>query len=94
MGIRLLGSRVLIRQADKKTESDGGIILTGGGEQPLYGEVVFVGPGDYSPDGEFIETTVKVGDTVVYTPKTGEEIEFEDETFLMMGEAQLVGVVV
>ena len=93
MGIRLLGSRVLIRQADAKTESEGGIILTTE-EQPLNGEVLYVGPGDYNADGEMIETTVKPGDTVMYTPGTGEEIEFEGESLLMMGEAQLVGVII
>ena len=93
MGIRLLGSRVLIRQAEVKEESAGGIILATP-DQPLNGEILYVGPGDYTEDGDFIETTVKPGDTVVYTPGIGEEIEFEGETLLMMGEAQLVGVII
>ena len=93
MGIRLIGSRVLIRQADAKEESAGGIILATP-DQPLNGEVLYVGPGDYTEDGDFIETTVKPGDTVVYTHGTGEEIDFEGEKLLMVGEGQLVGVIV
>jgi len=93
MGIRLIGSRLLIRAAKEKTESAGGIILTTA-EKPMYGEVLYVGPGDYTADGEFIETSVKPGDTVMYTHNVGEEIEFEDETLLLMSEGQLVGVVV
>jgi len=95
MGIRLLGSRVLIRQAKKVTMSEGGIALSlGAEEQPLYGEVIAVGPGDYAEDGSFVKTTVKEGDTVMYTPGTGEVIEFEGEEYLLAGEGQLVGVLV
>lgn len=92
-----LGDRVLIRPTQKteqKTKS--GIIIsdTVMGNQKVYGEVVSVGTGIFSQNGERIPMTVKVGDTVAYNKShANDEIEVGDEKYFLFNEHQLIGIV-
>ena len=89
--IRLLGNRVLIRP-EKMEESKGGIILSKTTQLPR-GEVLAVGPGVYMPDGKFVETVVKVGDTVMYTEASAQQIEVNDEDVMLVFEHDINGIV-
>lgn len=92
-----LGDRVLVRPQEKQeTKTASGIILTESStqSQKVYGEVVEVGTGIFSQSGERIPMTVQVGDTVMYEKGQGiNEIEIEDEKFLLFNEHQLIGIV-
>lgn len=91
MSIQLLNNRVAIRQDNKQTTSQGGIIITKP-DAPLTGTVVSVGKGIYLQNGTFIETVVKIGDKVIYPPNTGKEMNVDGETLLIMAEHELVGI--
>ena len=66
-----LGDRILVRPDSKNEEkkSKGGLILTDSIQRgtKVYGEVVSVGTGIFSQNGERIPITVQVGDKVLYT---------------------------
>ena len=94
---RPLGDRVLIRPHHKKeNKTASGIILTESSQQSqkVYGDVVSVGTGIFSHNGERIPMTVEVGDVVMYEKGQGvNEIEVGEETFLLFNEHQLIGIV-
>ena len=92
-----LGDRVLVRPQEKtENKTSSGIILTDSSSlsQKVYGEVVSIGTGIFSQSGERIPMTVQVGDLVMYEKGQGvNEIEIEDEKFLLFNEHQLIGIV-
>lgn len=92
-----LGDRILVRPHEKKeNKTSSGIILTESSSQSqkVYGDVVSVGTGIFSQNGERIPMTVQVGDTVMYEKGQGvNEIEIGDEKLLLFNEHQLIGIV-
>lgn len=92
-----LGDRVLVRPQEKQeTKTASGIILTESSQQSqkVYGEVVSIGTGIFSQNGERIPMTVQVGDVVMYEKSYGtNEIEIGNEKFLLFNEHQLIGIV-
>jgi chaperonin GroES len=92
-----LGDRVLVKPNEVKEEkSGGGIIIsesmTHG--KKIQGEVIEIGTGIFSQNGERIPMTVKVGDIVLYEKGQGtNEIELDGETYLLFNEHQLIGIV-
>lgn len=56
------------------------------------GTVIAIGPGRTLDDGSRITPSVKVGDRVIWSPKTsGEEVETEDGEVFITNEANLLG---
>jgi len=94
---RPLGDRVLVRPTEKKEQTTAsGIIIaeSAQGNRKLYGEVVSIGTGIFSQNGERIPMTVEVGDTVMYEKAHGtNEIEIGDDKYLLFNEHQLIGIV-
>jgi chaperonin GroES len=88
--------KVLIKPAprEKKTASGLHIPDTVREGASLRGVVNTVGPGRYIAD-KFVEPLVKSGDTVIYRQvDVLAEIEFDDESFVVIKERDLLGVVV
>jgi chaperonin GroES len=92
-----IGDRVLVRPQEKtENKTASGIILTESStqSQKVYGEVVSIGTGIFSQNGERIPMTVQVGDIVMYEKSYGtNEIEIGNEKFLLFNEHQLIGIV-
>ena len=67
MKLRPLQDRVVVKRKDEETTSAGGIVLPGSAtEKPQQGEVVAVGPGKKTNDGDVVPVDLKVGDHVVF----------------------------
>ena len=94
---RPLGDRVLIKPHEKKeNKTASGIIIAESStqSQKVYGDVVSIGTGIFSQNGERIPITVKVGDVVMYEKGQGtNEIEVGTEKYLLFNEHQLIGIV-
>ena len=91
-----LGDRILVRPDSKNEEkkSKGGLILTDSIQRgtKVYGEVVSVGTGIFSQNGERIPITVQVGDKVLYTKQEASNtIKINGEELLMFNEHELLG---
>ena len=92
--VRPLDDRVLVRptKADERTAS--GIYLPEGAkEKPMTGKVVSTGPGKLADDGSRAPLSVKKGDTVLFGKYGGTEVELDDETFMILKENDLLGIV-
>lgn len=55
--------------------------------------MVSVGPGWVIDTGELIVPGVRAGDSVLFTKYAGTEVEVDGETYLVIREADLIGIV-
>ncbi len=87
--IKPLADRVLIEAAPAEDKTASGIIIPDTAkEKPLMGEVVAVGPGKTDEP-----MTVKAGDKVLYGQYSGTEIKLEGNTYLIMRESDIYGII-
>src|SRR5580704_143528 len=74
MKLRPLQDRVLIRRVEPEAKTSGGILIPDTAqEKPMEGEVVAVGPGVRSEDGQLHPLDVKTGDRVLFGKWSGTE---------------------
>ena len=94
MSIRPLHDRVVIRRKAEEATSAGGIVLPGNAaEKPNQGEILAVGPGKITNNGELQAMSVKVGDTVLFGPYAGSNTaKIDGEELLIMKESDILGI--
>src|SRR3712207_5162703 len=81
MSIRPLGDRVVIKRLEAEETTKSGIVLTGASkEKPQEAEVIAVGPGGIV-DGKEVKMELKVGDKVLFSKYSGNEIKFEGQEY-------------
>lgn len=84
-----LADRVLIKSSPAEEKTASGIIIPDTAkEKPLQGEIVAVGNG--KPEEPM---TVKVGDKVMYGQYSGTEIKLDGDTYLIMRESDVYGII-
>lgn len=87
--IRPLADRVVIKPFEEEKKTVSGIIIPdNANEKPQKGVVVAVGNGKKDEP-----MTLKVGDVVLYGKYGGSEINYENETYLVMRESDVYAVV-
>ncbi len=86
-----LGDRVVIKPSKREEVSKGGIVLPDTAkEKPQEGEVVAVGPGRMTDEGQRIAMDVKVGDIVIYAKYAGTELKVDDEELIVVRESDIL----
>jgi chaperonin GroES len=94
LSIRPLQDRVVVRRIESETVSKGGILIPETSqEKPQRGEVVATGSGSYI-DGKLVPIDLRVGDEVLFGKWSGTEVKIDDETYLVMKESDVMGVIV
>ena len=84
-----LADRVVLKQLEAETKTQSGIILTSSAqEKPQEAEVVAVGPGT-----EEVKMEVAVGQKVIYSKYAGTEVKLEDETLIVVKQADILAIV-
>jgi len=93
MNIRPLGDRVVIKRLEAEETTKSGIVLTGTSkEKPQEAEVVAVGPGGYV-DGKEIKMELKVGDKVLFSKYSGNEIKFEGKEYIILKQDDILAII-
>ncbi len=95
MAIKLqpLADRVLVHPLEEKETQRGGIIIPDTAkEKPQEGEVVAIGTGKTDDEGKKLPFTVKVGDRVLISKYGGTEVKVEGESYLIMREDDILGI--
>ena len=93
MKIRPLHDRVVVKRMEEETTSAGGIVIPDSAtEKPMRGEIVSVGNGKISDNGDVRPLDVKAGDQVLFGKYSGTEIKIEGEDLLVMREDDIMGV--
>ena len=94
MNIRPLHDRVVVRRLEEERTSPGGIVIPdSAAEKPVQGEVLAVGNGKVLDNGDRRSLDVKVGDRVLFGKYSGTEVKISGETYLVMREEDIMGVV-
>jgi chaperonin GroES len=94
MNIRPLHDRVLVKRVEKEEQVRGGIIIPDTAkEKPQEAEVVAVGPGKLTEEGQRNPMDVKTGDRVLMGKYSGSEIRIDDEDYVILREDEILAVV-
>jgi len=94
MNIRPLQDRLVVKRMEEERTSAGGIIIPDSAtEKPSRGEVLAVGNGKVSENGNVRPLDVKAGDQVLFGKYAGTEIKVEGDEVLIMREDDILGVI-
>lgn len=92
--LRPLGDRVVLEAQQEEEQTVGGIVLASNAqEKPQTATVVAVGEGRVLDNGEKLAPAVKVGDTVLFDKYAGSEVKYDEKSYLVVHEKDLVAVV-
>jgi chaperonin GroES len=93
VNIKPLGDRVLVHPLEEQEVKKGGIIIPDTAkEKPQEGKVVALGTGKRDEDGKLIAFTVKKGDKVLISKYGGTEVKLDGESYLIMREDDILGI--
>jgi len=94
MSIRPLHDRVVVRRLGEEKTTAGGIVLPDSAtEKPMEGEVISVGNGKISENGDVRPLDVKPGDKVLFGKYSGTEVKIDGEELLVMREDDIMAIV-
>jgi len=94
MELEALFDAVIVKPFESEETTYGNIIVPDlGKEKNEFGEVVAVGPGKPTITGEFISTTVKVGDRVVLPTMGFTKLPYDGEEYYVGPENQILAKV-
>jgi len=94
MKLRPLDDRIVIKQSEAEEKTAGGIILPDTAkEKPQVGKVIAVGPGKLLDDGKRAKMTVKKNDEVIYPKYIGNDVEIDGQTYVILRESDLLGII-
>ena len=91
--IQPLSDRVVVRPLEEAEQMRGGLYIPDTAkEKPQQGEIMAVGPGRVSDQGERIAPDVKTGDRVLYGKYSGTEVTVDGEQYLILRESDVLAV--
>ena len=91
--IQPLGDRVLVQPLEEKEVKKGGIIIPDSAkEKPQEGKVIALGTGKIDDEGKKVPFTVKKGDIVLISKYGGTEVKLDGETFTLLREDDILGI--
>ena len=92
--IKPLAARVVVKALEEAEQMRGGLYIPDTAkEKPQEGEVVAVGPGKLSDDGNRIPMEVSAGDRVLYGKYSGTEVTVDGDQYLILRESDILAVV-
>ena len=88
-----LGDRVLVKSVEEDEQVKGGIIIPDSAkEKPQEAKIIALGTGKKDDDGNDVPFQVKVGDVVLVSKYGGTEVKFDDETYQLLREDDILGI--
>ena len=94
MSLQALYNSIIVKVIESEESTYGSIIVPDmGKEKNLSGTVVAIGPGSYTITGEFLNTSVKVGDKVILPQMGPTKFDFEGEEYYICPEKQLLAII-
>lgn len=91
--IRVLGSRILVKEEKNDIKTSSGIIVHGRDKEPTYrGTVYSLGDGALLENGSRVPLSVNIGDTVIYTSFSGSPINVDGMEYIILNERDILCV--
>ena len=93
--LKPLNDHVIVKPLSKEEKTSAGIILpeTVSKEKPEKGEVIAVGPGKLSDNGNRLPMSVKVGDKIIFTKYSPNEIKVDSQEYLVLSESDILAII-
>jgi chaperonin GroES len=93
--LKPLNDHVIVKPLKDEQKTESGIIIpdTVNKEKPEKGEIIATGPGKLSDSGQRVPLDVKVGDKIVFTKYSPSEVKFNNETYLVLTESDILAVI-
>lgn len=89
-----LGNRVLVRRLEAEEKLKGGIILPDTAKKKQErAEVIAIGTGKKDKSGKLLPMPVKVGDTILMDKYSGQEVQVNDEEFLIVRADDIIAII-
>ena len=93
MKFKPLHDRILVKRLADEEKSKGGIIIPDTAkEKPSEGEIVAVGPGTLNKVGKRNPIDVKVGDKVLFSKFSGDEVKIDGQDLIIIKEEDVIGI--
>lgn len=93
MKIRPIHDRIVVERIEAEQKTASGIVIPDTAkEKPAQGKVIAVGPGK-SKDGKTIPMQVKVGDLVLYSKYSPQEVKIEGKELLIISEDDVLAII-
>ena len=87
MNIKPLDDRVLIEQMEEEEKVGSIIIPESAKEKPRMAKVIAVGT------DEELQELIKVGDTVIYSKYSGDEIKVDDKEYIIIQRGDILATI-
>jgi chaperonin GroES len=94
MKLQAVFNSIIVKPQTQEETTYGNIIVPDlGKEKNLVGTIVSVGPGYHCATGEFVPTTLKVGQKVILPQMGPTKIEFDGEEYFGTAENQVIAII-
>ena len=95
MKIEPLYDKVVVKPLGEEEVTASGIVLpdTIDKEKPMQGEVIAIGTGKRLDNGQMAPISVRVGDKDFFTKYGPEEVEIDNEEYLVIEEDKILAIV-
>lgn len=93
MNIKPIGDKIVVRLIEMEEKTESGIVLPGSAqEMPHQGEVIAVGSGTLTTEGQRVPLEINVGDQVIYGKFGGTELKINGEKVIVLSEKDILVV--
>jgi chaperonin GroES len=94
MKIVPLNEKIVVERLEADERTAGGILLPDSAkEKPKQGKIISLGDGKLLDDGKRASFQVRVGDRVLFSSYSGNEVTVDGKEFLIMTEEDVLAVV-
>ena len=91
--LRPLHDHVMVQRTEEEQTRSGSIIIPDSAkEKPQEGKVIAVGTGRLHDNGTKTPLDIKAGDRVLFGKYSGSEVKLDGEEYIIMKEADVLGV--
>ena len=92
--LKPLGDHIIVKASSKEEKTKSGIFLPDTSkEKPEQGEIIAVGPGKILENGLRALMSVKVGDKVLFTKYSPNEINIDGNEYLVLTESDVLAII-
>jgi len=94
MNIKPLSDHIFVETFNEEKTTKGGIFIPASSEEkPMIGKVIAVGFGKTTDEGKLIPLKVKVGDKVLFTKYTTNEVKVDEKEYLVIREDDILAII-
>lgn len=94
MNIKPLSDHIFVETFnEEKTTKSGIFIPVSSEEKPVMGKIVAIGPGKITDEGKLIPMNVKVGNKILFTKYTTNEVKIDEKEYLVIREDDVLAII-